>query len=516
MQSQERDWWEKGWVVALVLAAMALPLALPAVPPLTDLPGHMGRYKIAADLAGSPSLQAYFSFRWSLIPNLGVDLLVMPLAKLFGIELATKLIAAAIPPLTVGGFLWTAREAHGRLTPTYLFAAPLAFGFPFLYGFLNFTLAAGLAFLAAGLWARLGRTGRVRLRVVLFLPIAITLWIAHAFGWGMLGLLAFAFEHARQRSNGEPTLKAALRACLHCLPLAAPLVLMLAWRSSVENPPGDWFNVPWKLNALIGIFHDRWMLLDLASTIPVLMLLFVGARNPRLRYAPALALAAALLALVFVFIPGRLLGGAHTDDRLAPYMVAAGLLAVAPTAAAPPRFVRALALAGLAFFVLRMGAATASAAIYGKRFERELQALDHLPHGARTVAFVGMPCDMGWARSRMEHLPSFAIVRREAFANDQWTVAGSHLVQVRPPWSDYVDPSQMVGERLCKIITTETEIAKLKPGLFDYVWLIEPPAFNPLVTRGWQPVWRQGASVLYRLPPPPGGTPAEPAKVTLP
>jgi len=508
-----RGWWENGWAVALVLLLMALPLAWPAVPPLTDLPGHMGRYKIAADLASSPSLQSWFSFHWALIPNLGVDLIVVPLARVAGIEAATKAVALLIPPLTVAGFLWTAREAHGRLSPTYLFAAPLAFGFPFLYGFLNFTLAAALAFLAAGLWARLGRTGRVGVRAALFVPIAFLLWIAHAFGWGMLGLLAFAFEWDRQQRLRPDVLRSAMRAALHCLPLAAPLVLMLAWRSSVDAPPGDWFNVPWKLGALMGIFRDRWLVVDLACTIVALMLLFLGARSPRLGYARPLALAAILFALVFVLIPGRLMGGAHTDDRLAPYMIAVGLLALAPAADAPPRFVRTLAFAGLAFLVLRMGAATASAALYARTYERELQALDHLPRGARMVAFVGMGCGNGWAQGRLEHLPSLAIVRREAFANDQWTVAGSHLVQVRPPWDAYVDPSQMVGERPCKVITPDTEIAKLKPELFDYVWLIDPAPFDARLMRGWTPVWRQGASGLYRLPAaPPPASAAPPAR----
>jgi hypothetical protein len=460
----------------------------------------MGRYKIAADLASSPSLQTWFTFRWSVLPNLGVDLLVVPLAKLIGIEAATKLIAMLIPPLTVGGFAWMAREAHGRLPATYLLAAPLAFGFPFLYGFLNFTLAAALALLATGLWARLGRTGRTGLRAILFVPVALVVWIAHAFGWGMLGLLAFAFEWDRQRSLGAPNVKAALGAVVQCLPLAAPVVLMLAWRNSVNDPPAYWFDVPWKLAALMGILHDRWLVLDLGCAILLLLFLFVAARSGRYRYSPPLALGTILLAAVFVLIPGRLMGGAHTDDRLAPYMVAVGLLAIAPAGGAPPRFVRTLALAGLAFFVLRMGSATASAALYGKEWAREAKALDHVPRGARMVSFVGFPCDNGWTHSRLEHLPSLAIVRREAFANDQWTVAGSHLVQVRAPWGAYVDPSQMVGALPCKFVTPETEIAKLKPGLFDYAWLIEPTAFDPRIVRGWTPVWREGTSVLYRLP----------------
>ena len=514
MPNADRGWWESPWVVALVLAAMTLPLLWPSVPPLTDLPGHMGRYKIASGLNGSASLRTFFDYRWSLIPNLGVDLLVVPLAKLIGLEAATKLIVVAIPPLTVAGFIWVAKEAHGRLPSSYLVAAPLAYGYPFLFGFVNYSLAAGLAFLAAGLWARLGREGRLRLRALVFVPIALAIWIAHAFGWGLLGLLAFSFELWRQRERAGSLAKALLPAIVQCLPLALPLVLAIVWQSGVRSPAGDWFNVPWKVSALMSVFRDRWIWIDLASVTIVIVLLFVAARDPRTRFAWPLVAAAGLIFCVFALIPGRLLGGAHTDDRLVPYMLAVALLAISPDEAAPRRFVDGLAMLGLGFFAARMTVATASAWSYGRSFDRELQALDSLPAGARMVAFVGVKCEPNWTRSRLEHLPSMAIVRREAFANDQWTVPGSHLLKVKAPWSFYVDPSQMVATKSCKEVTPEREIARIPPGLFDYVWLIDPPRYDERLTRSWIPVWRSGPSVLFRLPKPAVPAAAQTAKAT--
>jgi hypothetical protein len=35
--------------------------------------------------------------------------------------------------------------------------------------------------------------------------------------------------------------------------------------------------------------------------------------------------------------------------------------------------------------------------------------------------------------------------------------------------------------------------------VFDYVWLIQPPEFDPSLARGLQPIWRDGPSVLYRV-----------------
>src|SRR5438105_3214277 len=95
------NWWERGWAMAALALLAALPLLWPAIPPLVDLPGHMAEYKAQLDLAGSPELQQFYTLKWSLIGNLGVNLAVVPLAKLVGLEPAVKIVILLIPPVTV-------------------------------------------------------------------------------------------------------------------------------------------------------------------------------------------------------------------------------------------------------------------------------------------------------------------------------------------------------------------------------------------------------------------------------
>jgi len=147
-----RPWWERRWFLALVVLATMVPLVYPPVPPLVDLLGHMGRYRVELDLHHSPWLQQYYDYHWAAIGNLGVDLLVIPLGNLLGLEAAVKLIVILIPPLTAIGMLWVSREVHGRVSPTAFFALPFIYGFPFLFGFANYALSVALAFLAFGLW----------------------------------------------------------------------------------------------------------------------------------------------------------------------------------------------------------------------------------------------------------------------------------------------------------------------------------------------------------------------------
>ena len=190
-------WWSRPLYLALLVLAMAVPLIWPAVPPLADLPGHMGRYRVELDLARSPVLQQWFAIHWSWMGNLGVDLAVMALAPLIGLEPAVKLIVLLIPPLGAAGYLLIAREAHGRVPPTAAFALPLLLGYPFMFGFINYALAASLALLALGLWMRLGRLDRTLLRALIFVPLSLAVWTAHTAGWAVLAIGCAGVELVR-------------------------------------------------------------------------------------------------------------------------------------------------------------------------------------------------------------------------------------------------------------------------------------------------------------------------------
>ena len=490
-------------MLALALVLVAAPFVWPAIPALTDNIGHMGRYRIAIDLTTSEHLRQFYTFEWMLIPNLGADLLVVPLAWLMGIEAATKLLVLATASLTLLGFLWVAREAHGHIPPTWLFAAPLILGYPFQYGFANFTLAMALAFPALGLWMRLARTGQPRLRAALFVPIALAIWLAHAAAWGMFGLLAFAAEFARQVARDRRPAAAATAAALHCLPLAAPLVPTLIWRGSGgASYTGDWFNIAWKIVSLAGALRDEWHVLDLFSVLVLLAVIVLCLASRGLAAHRGLAIGAALLFAAFLLLPRVMFSSARTDIRLIPYALAAALLAIRVAPAASPRFTALFALAGLAFFATRIGAHTTSQLRHDAVYRTELAALDHLPRGARLASFVGVSCDEAWALRRLDHLPAMAIVRREAFSNEQWVVSGAQSVRVLPPLEAYVDPSQFVTPQRCRRDwrPIAEALEALPRGHFDHVWLIRPPPHDPALVAGWTPLWRHGTSVLYALP----------------
>ena len=502
---QPQGWWQHRGLLLALLALAALPVLITDIPPLTDLPGHMGRYRVQLDIDNSAALQSFYTFNWSLIGNLGVDLLMEPLARLIGLEPAVKLIVTLIPPLTVAGFLLVAREVHGRIPPGAFFALPFAYGFPFMFGFVNFALSMALAMLAFGLWLRLARLRQLRLRAVIFVPISAIIWVTHAYGWGTLGVMAFSAELVRQHDRGRGFVESAMRAAMHCLVLAPPLLPMLAWRSGhVGGSTGDWFNMRAKVAWLVMALRDRWFWLDVLSLSAIVTLIAGAMRSKRLGFSRNLAASALFLALVFLLLPRIVFGSAYADMRLVPYMFAVAVLAIRVRDPEDRQFHGRLALAALAFLLIRFGGHAASFWIYDREYDRQLAALDHVPRGARMVSFVGVSCNAPWAMTRLEHLPAMAIVRREAFSNDQWAMAGAQLLGVRYPGArGFVsDPSQLVAPHPCKYEIWRSigaVFAELPRDRFDYVWMINPPAYRPELTRGLVPVWRSGSSALFRI-----------------
>lgn len=502
----ERPFWKHPWLLAALVLLSAVPLLGPDIPPLVDLPGHMGRYHVQMALATSPALREFYSFDWSLIGNLGIDLLIVPLSHLFGVELGTKLIVLCIPVLTVAGFLWVAYEVHGEVPPTAFFALPFAFNFPFAFGFANFALSMALGMLAFALWLRLARLGRLKERAILFVPLSMVLWVTHTFGWGTLGVMAFSAELVRQLDMGRAFLRSGWTAALHCLALTPPILLMLLWRSGehVTGQTTDWFNWTLKWRWVEMALRDRWYYFDVGALLVVALLLLFALFHRRIEYSRNLLASAIFLALVYILLPRIVFGSNYADMRLVPYVIAVAILAPRFRQGASSRLARNLAVLGLLFFGSRTLGSTISFWLYDREYDRNLAALDHLPRDARLVSFVGTHCVKPWTMTRLEHLPAVALVRRNAFSNDQWSMPGAQLLSAT--YEQGVgfrrDPSQQVVAKRCwfeQWRTMDESLAQFPRRAFDYVWLINPPPFDPALTQGLRPLWRDGTSVLYRV-----------------
>ena len=505
-ETTDRPWWETRWFVAAMILLAFVPLLYPPVPPLVDLLGHMGRYRVQLDLATSPYLDQFYAFRWAPIGNLGVDLFTELLARIVGLEPAVKLIVLSIPPLTVAGLLWVAHEVHHRLPPTALFALPFSYSYPFLFGFTNFALAMAMALIAFGLWLRLASRGRDRLRAILFVPISTLIFFTHAFGWGTLGLLCFSADAVRQHDRGIGWFKAGWKAALHASVMLLPVAFMLLWRRGTsQQMTFGWFQWERKWEWVYSALRDRveWFDIGTLVVLGVVILLAIGHR--RLTLSRNLAFSAIVLIAAFVMLPWTIFGSAYADMRIIPYIMAIALIAIRFKGDTYLPLARGLAMAGLLLFFVRIAGTTASLAIAADAQKVRLRALEHVPPGSRLVHLVGIGCNDQWELPRNSHLGAMAIVRRHAFSNDQWAIEGANLLSVKFREARHfaADPSQIVRAPDCAGLrnwTANQALKKLPPDVFDYAWLIDVPTPDPALTKDWQLVWRGPGSLLYRLP----------------
>jgi hypothetical protein len=487
---------------ALLIALTLIPILAVRLPPLVDVLGHLGRYAIQTGLDDHPWLKQYFTFHWQVIGNLGADLLIELLAPFFDVETSVRVVVTLTQLLAASAIVLLCREVHGRITPFCLFALPLIYSFSFNYGFINFALSMALALLGFALWLWLTRTNRHRARSWLFVPIGLAIWLCHTFGWAFLGLLCAADSLVRSRRAGHGWPGTLSGTAGRCLPLAAPLLPMLVWRSHAGGLTTGWFRIPLKLNWLLSILHLDNVTLDRLSAAVLLGLIYFGLRSHRIARDATLLTAAALCLLAFLVLPLRLFGSFFADMRMAPYMAIVALLAFDDRPLAEGSR-RGLMLAAITFLALRIGITTATYVERERDLNAHLQALDAIPEAARVATLVSLPCPSDWQLPVLGHLGSMAIARKHAFANDQWATGSMNLLSVHYPQAGEfaADSSEMIYPKRCGEDgpTMRQAVAALPEGAFTHLWIVGLPPREQPTREGLTLVWRGPDSAVYRI-----------------
>jgi hypothetical protein len=327
-----------------------------------------------------------------------------------------------------------------------------------------------------------------------FLPLSCLLWLTHMVGWGLLGLAAFGTELVRRSRAGDRPVAALIKAGIACIPLALPLLPMLV-SQDVSSGRGtfDWFNWNAKQLWISSLLRDQWELFDVICAWTLVLVPAVAAVKRRID--PQLGVPALLCIIVFILMPRVAVGSAYADMRLLPFTVGLAVLSIRTSVS----WERPVLMASLAFLLLRLGSTTLSLALYDRSYRDELRALDHLPRGASMMALVVRPCGNAWWTERLDHLPSMAIVRRDAFSNDQWIISGASGLRVIKPGLGAFgeDPSQIIYPKQCRSEGSDLNSAPraFNRDAFDHLWVINGRVSLPDL----QPIWSNGHSTLYRV-----------------
>ncbi len=481
-QPPPRDAWY--WAAVLLAFVATLPPLLTLYPMMTDYPAHLARWHVMLERGTNPVLDGYYGFRWAWSGNLGADLLIFPLAALFGLETGGKIILVMIPLLTGLGLISVERALRGRVGIGTLLAMGTIWSPALLMGFMNFTLSLALVLFAFAFWVR--SEGK-KWRGAAFVPIGLIIWLCHQSGWGVLGVMVFAYECHRLHVAGHSRFESIWRAVLATVPLWLPIVPTIL--AGQQAPASFSYGRRALLSKWIfwkTALRDQRGYLDVATVclfvaLPVLAL-FTKKLDGRLAWS---ALLIAMLALV---VPRHLGGGDYADYRLVAVAIMLGLLSIDFR---PPAFSMALAAGP---FLIRIAVTTLAWKSHSLATAEMVKALDLVPRGAR-VAYAFEEVSGLWPIPPNGHIGSYATVRRDALTNCNFAIPGVHMLQVKAPGWSYADPSQRYLLRKQQRVDLKNFAPAYKA---DFLWYYgaRPPVGMP---EGAQVIFRTQNTFLARM-----------------
>lgn len=452
-------------VILLVALLAIVPLIWPPIPPLGDVPGHLGRYAIAQQT--DPFFDSFYSYRWRPIGNLGVDVPVFLLAKLIGVEPAAKAVIMLIPALTTTGILLSYRAIHGRLTTFALLACCFVYSLPWHAGFVNYCMGIGAGWICVWLWLRWET--QPRLRAAAFLILGGLLWFIHALAWGLTVAMIAGIQIGGATDARSLTKRAIAMAPLVIVGLA----MQAYWLSTAAGHATGWFMWREKASALLRVLQYRDRLVG-----PVLLALIgVGGLMAALRGVSIdrrMAAATAFVALAFILLPHVLMSSWATDHRVAALLFVCGFVALSPRQDATWPIAAALVL-----FAAIIGLWTLTYLRISRELSNFLEIAPSVPPHSRIAYFYVEPCDPYAQRVGPNVIAASILIGRRHVFTSQWNYPGMSLLSVHyPPAGEFqgvalqVPRSELCGRNIEH--SFEASVRRLPIAAFDYLIVSGP------------------------------------------
>ena len=378
----------------LVMALCLVPVFTAPVLPLVDFYAHALRYAILADAGRDPWLAENYRSAWSLLPNLGLDILGVVLFRVLPALVAARIVVLVAIAAPFVGVLVLARCLHGRVTPlAVVLAGILAHSFILGWGFANFLLGLGLALAALGLWIALEAAPARQLAVAV--AAGVVIFLTHGFVFALWGLCLAAVELPQAIDGGRRGLRR-LPWRLFRLSAVAALPVLLFLASATAGGEGGVTaaaghiaahlrngslagrlldEVALRLDGVLRVAESGWPVADRIFGLALWGLLGFGLATGRLRLDRRLRFVAALAALLALAVPPGLFGVGHLPERLPLVLLAVLAAGTEPAPAGGGRIPRALSVL-LPLHLLMVTIAWTGA---GESYRAFLKASEDLP-----------------------------------------------------------------------------------------------------------------------------------------
>jgi hypothetical protein len=469
-------------VAAIVLVAIC-PVLLVALPAMVDYPFHVARmYVLAA--AGTPDANPFYEISKTLYSNLAMDLLVPPLARILGVEVASKVFLIACQLLIVSGAIALELAVKRRHEISGLAAVMLLYSFPFAWGFLNFQFGLGVALWGLAVWDFMGgRTVAVRLIAHSF--FVTVLYVAHLFALGLYAAALGFLELSRFNWRRAGIVQLAIL----CAPMLGVFALFLASPTHVGNGPTEW-NIASKFMSIFGSLNGYSAELAVLEAATLIALCYVLFRTGRLSLCRSGLWLAGGFALLFVVMPYRLLGVAGVDLRVP---IAALMILPAYTMISMTGRAAAFAIAvPIGIALINVAVTSAVWLSYQDDYAKIKASFTLLDRPSRVLVGRSTDGPIGLLLWPMDHAPTLA-ASAKAMVTTLAALPGITSINVVKEHRDQAIAESInlnpVSLSILAAVATGTDDLRVPRFLrhwtseFDYLYLVGPRIANPLPGR---------------------------------
>ncbi len=466
-------------LLAVLAAALLLPVWTTRHLPLVDYPNHLARAFILAHPEDA-TLARYYAPDWSPNPYLLMDAALVVMQRVMPVDTASRILVSVSVlalPLCVWYFLRQASPGHDALA---LWSLLFCQNFFFLTGLLNLQLGIALCFLVLGLWLRLHEPFTFS-RYFLLAAAATLLYFTHLMGFAVAALITtwIALRTRRSRFLLYATWAAFL-----------PGALLLVWSRSGSGGLDVAFRSLGSkpLVPLIAIETYSQTLDYVTLAVVVAAIVAARWRNPEFRWNPQWLEACLLLYLLYWLLPFRLFSSNYAFLRLAPFWWVAGL-----AAARVGRRAWMLAPAALLLFAVRSADLVRNFTDRQPELDSFARAVQVTTEGARVLPLVEGRQDEKQVELHYSHAWAMGVIEKRWYTPYLFHDPGVHPLRV--VHQAYAPP---VPQYLPTLYRQPPDWAQVQRD-YDFVWAYNVQVFRTELSRIGVLVFEEGDLRVYRI-----------------
>lgn len=494
------------------IAVAAWPIVATEFIALYDYPNHLARMHVLLDYDHTPMLQKYYEIAWRPLPNLAMEMVVLPLAQVLPLAAAGKAFVLLGLATELAGVVCVHRALHGRWSPWPLAAAMLLYNETLLFGFVNYLFGLGLALLFFAGWIALsGRSAALRLAVG---TIAATIvFFCHISSFGVYAVLVCGYEAARLLEAWRTRRPHAVRDLVVALgPFVVPAVILFGFSPTGQGAATDWswLTDKWHYYQKLGLAYDNFntydTIYDRLACAAVGILIAGGLVTRRVVFARRGFIISLAIFATFALAPKKVMTGNFLDDRLA---LAVAFVGIACTGwrGVSRRWQYAVTGVLAVLFVARTAAVEAQWQAWDAEIGGIVRGIDALPEGARLTAALGCRDSQALHRPPLVHLSNYVITRRNGFYPLVFAMAGQQPIKLRREYEALADrvkeeiPIRTGGKGGASPLAANPYVPRRLDG-FDYILVVNADQFAVPPPPNLKPVASGPHFAIYRIEPP--------------